>query len=584
MDLSSELKERRERRRGKIRHSLNTKTFIITLLLTMGIGIMVLIAGLGLYVAGVVHEYFVNTWHLANSQAALLEQTKYKEVCDNILDIYEACPEDQMGDGTSDEYIALYDVVEDETFYKIKDAMNALKERNEQLNAFVVALEPETERMIYLIDSDPGEETFCRPGTWDTYPRKQIEELINGREPSAMDKAKDLDKGVQAIITNRPEFGLRCTAAATLYERGPYTIVICVDEKLGPVVETSRFFLVQYVLLLLVITLIASLIGMLLMRKAMVKPINTMANAADEYMLDDDKQSGTKYFADLNIKTGDEIEQLAAALDDMEGEIANYMDDLTKATAEKERIATELSLAAGIQKSMLNEVFPAFPDRKEFDIYASMEPAKVIGGDFYDMILIDDDHLAIEIADVSGKGIPAALFMMSAKIMLADGLRETLSPAKVLEDVNNKISANNQEEMFVTVWLGVLKISTGKLTCANAGHEYPVIVHDDGKVELIKDKHGFVIGGMEGIKYSDYDILLDKGDRIFVYTDGVTEAMSVSNELYGTDRMIEALSAADKDADPKEILAAVRNSISEFTEGAEQFDDLTMLSLEYKGR
>ena len=570
-------------RQDRVKRSLNTKTFLITLMLTMGIGITVLIAGFVLYFMGVVHEYFVNTWHLSNSQAALLEQTEYKEICDNILDIYDGIPEYAKGDGTSQEYIALFDKVETDTFYSIKDSMNALKERNEQLNAFVVALDPAHEKMIYLIDSDPGEETFCRPGTWDIYPQDQLESLINGSKPFAIDKQKGLDKGVQAIITNRPEFGLRCTAAATLYEKGPYTIVVCVDEKLAPVVDTSKFFLAQFVVLLLAITLLASFIGMRLMRKAMINPINKMAEAADEYKLDEDKESGTKYFADLNISTGDEIEQLAVALKDMEGEIGNYMEDLTKATAEKERIATELSLAAGIQKSMLNEIFPPFPDRNEFDVYASMEPAKQIGGDFYDMILIDDDHLAIEIADVSGKGIPAALFMMSAKIMLADSLRETLSPAKVLEDVNNKISANNQEEMFVTVWLGILKISTGKLTCANAGHEYPIVVHEDGKVELIKDKHGFVIGGMEGMKYTEYDILLEKGDRIFVYTDGVTEATSADTELYGMDRVVDALAAAKKDATPAELLSAVRGSIEKFTEGAEQFDDLTMLSMEYKG-
>ena len=297
MSQKEKTKDNTATRREKVRHSLNTKTFLITLLLTTLIGITALLAGFALFFTGVVHEYLFNTWHLANSQAALLEQTDYKRICDEILDIYEGCSEAEKGDGTSAEYIAKYDEIQDETFYDIKNAMNDLKIRNEQLNAFLVAVNPDTGMMIYLIDSDPGEETFCRPGTWDIYTYDELDQLAHGTKPFAIDKSRGRDKGAQAIITNRPEFGLRCTAAASLYERGPYSIVVCVDEKLQPVVDTTRLFLIEFIGLLLVITIIASLIGMLLMRRALVKPINKMAGAADEYKLDEDKESGTKYFS-----------------------------------------------------------------------------------------------------------------------------------------------------------------------------------------------------------------------------------------------------------------------------------------------
>ena len=243
---------------------------------------------------------------------------------------------------------------------------------------------------------------------------------------------------------------------------------------------------------------------------------------------------------------------------------------------------TELNMATEIQTSMLPSTFPAFPDRSEFDIYASMDPAKEVGGDFYDFFLIDDDHLATVIADVSGKGVPAALFMMSSKILLNDHATIGGSPAEILERVNKLVYANNKAYMFVTVWLGILEISTGKLTSASAGHEYPMI-NVNGKYELLKDKHGLAIGAMPNSKYKDTEITLNKGDSVFVYTDGVAEATDANNELFGTDRTLEALNAIRAGVSQKEILAGVRSAVDAFVKEAPQFDDLTMLGLKYFG-
>ena len=243
---------------------------------------------------------------------------------------------------------------------------------------------------------------------------------------------------------------------------------------------------------------------------------------------------------------------------------------------------TELNMATEIQMSMLPLTFPAFPDRPEFDIYASMDPAKEVGGDFYDFFLIDDDHLATVIADVSGKGVPAALFMMSSKILLNDHATIGGSPAEILERVNKLVYANNKAHMFVTVWLGILEISTGKLTSASAGHEYPMI-NVNGKYELLKDKHGLAIGAMPNSKYKDTEITLNKGDSVFVYTDGVAEATDANNELFGTDRTLEALNAIRAGVSQKEILAGVRSAVDAFVKEAPQFDDLTMLGLKYFG-
>ncbi|MBR0063741.1 MAG: serine/threonine-protein phosphatase, partial [Oscillospiraceae bacterium] len=244
---------------------------------------------------------------------------------------------------------------------------------------------------------------------------------------------------------------------------------------------------------------------------------------------------------------------------------------------------SELNMAASIQLHMLPSIFPPFPERDDFDIYASMNPAKEVGGDFYDFFLIDDDHLGLVMADVSGKGVPAALFMMASKILIQNYALLGMSPKEVLESANDRICSNNREEMFVTVWFGSLDLRTGVLTCANAGHEYPVLKNPDGSFELIKDKHGFVIGGLGGVKYREYELNLKPGSKLFLYTDGLPEATDSAGELFGTDRMLEALKQVEN-GEPQAILEGVDSVVNRFVGEAPQFDDLTMLCLEYRGK
>ncbi len=246
------------------------------------------------------------------------------------------------------------------------------------------------------------------------------------------------------------------------------------------------------------------------------------------------------------------------------------------------RIDAELSMATRIQSDMLPSIFPAFPERREFDIYASMDPAKEVGGDFYDFFLVDDDHLCMVMADVSGKGVPAALFMMASKIIIANNAMAGKSPAQILTDTNDAVCSNNREEMFVTVWLGILEISSGKLVAANAGHEYPAVKQPDGEFVCLKDKHGFVIGGMSGYKYKEYELALKKGSKLFLYTDGVPEATDADGKMFGTENMLSVLNK-DDNASSEQIVQSMRESVDAFVGSAEQFDDLTMLCFEYNG-
>lgn len=277
-----------------------------------------------------------------------------------------------------------------------------------------------------------------------------------------------------------------------------------------------------------------------------------------------------------------EIGQLSEDFIELTSEIDHYIDSIEQITKENERITAELELASKIQSSMLPSIFPAFPERGDVDIYAVMDPAREVGGDFYDFFFIDPDHLGIVIADVSGKGIPGALFMMISKVILQNCASIGGSPAEIMKRTNKMICANNKEEMFVTIWFGILDVSSGQMKAVNSGHEYPAFRKKDGKFELMKGKHNIATGIMEGVSYSEYEIQMNPGDKIFLYTDGVPEATSKEMELYGTDRLIDALNQKG-DGTPYDILMEVRHSVNEFVKDAEQFDDLTMMCVEYRG-
>ena len=266
----------------------------------------------------------------------------------------------------------------------------------------------------------------------------------------------------------------------------------------------------------------------------------------------------------------------------MENVIIQYIAHVQRVTAEKERIGAELDIATHIQSSMLPCIFPAFPDRKEFDIYASMNPAKEVGGDFYDFFMVDDRHLAVVMADVSGKGVPAALFMVIGKTLIKDHTQPGVSLGTVFSDVNNLLCASNSEGMFITAFEGVLDLVTGEFSYVNAGHELPFL-YREGRFQAYKIKPGFVLAGMEDIHYSEGVLTLEPGDKIFQYTDGVTEATNAHNELYGMERLDTVLNGNSQRL-PDEIIDAVKEDIDSFVGDASQFDDITMLCLEYKAR
>ena len=359
-------------------------------------------------------------------------------------------------------------------------------------------------------------------------------------------------------------------------DAGKVTALLCIQRPVSELANAIRNFVLRIVIAILLLAILASRLAAVNSEKWVLSPIRKISEEASRFA-----RENTKGEELGDVSKFDEIRNLSRAIDKMETDMVSYIENLTAVTAERERIYTELSFARQIQYNALPSIYPAFPDRTEFDIYGSMTPAKEVGGDFYNFALIDDDHLAMWIGDVSDKGVPAALFMMSANIVIDNRTSMGGTPAKIMEFVNNNICEHNSTELFITVWLGILEISTGRLTCCNAGHEDPAVYRKGGTFELVKHKHNLVLGAMPDIAYTDHEIRLGKGDKLFIYTDGVTEATNPDYKLFGIDRTLEALNRY-REGSPQEILEGVDVSIKEFVGDGKQFDDLTMLCIEIR--
>ncbi|MBQ5364899.1 MAG: PP2C family protein-serine/threonine phosphatase [Spirochaetales bacterium] len=416
---------------------------------------------------------------------------------------------------------------------------------------------------------------------YEEFERGYVRETTNEEYREAYRALYEGTKDSAYVIRDKGNLstGRHITVMVPLKDSGETVAIICVQVQLDRLEKARNTYIRSVLIVLLVLTIAVIVTQGLYFNSVLIKPVRTITAESTRFAHESVKRK--KKLASSIRNKDDEISLLADSIDRMETQIVDNIKNITAITAEKQRITTELSLASRIQADALPSKFPAFPDRSEFDLYASMNPAKEVGGDFYDFFLIDDDHLCVFIADVSGKGIPAALFMMSTKTVLSTNAMKSLSPAKILENTNDVLCSNSMQNMFVTVWLGILEISTGKLVASNAGHEYPVIRQPGGKFELLKDFHGPFVGGFEGVTFKDYEVQLGHGSKLFVYTDGIPEATDSTNGMFGLDRLVDALNVEPK-ASPQKLLENVKNSVDGFVKEAEQFDDLTMLCLEYK--
>ena len=580
---------------------------------------LVLLVALIVFLAALVINFVLSSFEMRGIMALsgrgvanivssqVLQIDGVKEYCKKVMEIYRSMPEDIRSRGESEEYRAYFRELEDSAIYKKLVDILTTSEYGELVETVYMAMyDEETSAVVYLADSLPDfmGQHQCRVGEWEEVPDEEIrtfmydwvDELDTGLTDdteNVSDTEAETDdliyKPVTAIVTyegKTEKYGSMITSGVAIIDSaGELCGYTMVDVPVLLAQVTAGLVVLIYLVALAVITLVVLFVGRVYVTRRIVRPIKKISQAAENYAsdrLNGDSQT-SNHFEVLNIRTKDELQDLTEVMAGMEKDLGRYEKDLMKAAADRERIQTELNLAANIQGSMLPSQFPPFPGRDDFEIYASMTPAREVGGDFYDFFLIDEDHLALVIADVSGKGVPAALFMMVSKIVLNDFATLGLSPSEVLRRTNEKICASNPFDMFVTVWLGILDLKTGVVTAGNAGHEYPVIRQGNGDFELMHDRHGLVIGAMDGIVYKEYTFTLTPGSVLFLYTDGVPEATNKEQELYGTDRLVEALNR-EKQVDPQKILQEVQEDVERFVEGEAQFDDLTMLCVHYKGQ
>ena len=561
----------------KRRHSLTARTVRATLGSCILLGLVALIIGLGCYSVGLTRQYIRHAFNIATyAQMSAGHGTDSRGLAKQVMDIYEGLSEEDRQKVGTEEYRQFFsevDMSKGSVWDILVNMLSTYTESEDVYDVYLGMYDERTGALVYIADPDERERMY--PGDWEEVAGREVKTFLNWD-----------GEGMLYDIDRTEKYGWMCTAGLPIRSKEDGSIVVfaLADVTIDNVLRGMWLFAAQLGVALLAVTAFIAWRLTRRMKKTLVAPINAIADAAVRYV--QDRRAGvadTDHFASLHIRTQDEVENLSRIMADMERDLASYEEHITRITAEKERIGAELSLATRIQASMLPHVFPPFPDRKEFDIYASMDPAREVGGDFYDFFLIDEDHLGLLMADVSGKGVPAALFMMASKIILQSCAMLGRSAAEILTKTNEAVCSNNQAGMFVTVWIGILEISTGKLTAANAGHEYPVLQRNGGRFEILKDKHGFVIGGMAGVRYREYELQLEPGDKIFVYTDGVPEATDCTNQLFGSERMLAALNQAPG-ASPEGVLKNVRRAVDGFVGDAEQFDDLTMLCMEYRGK
>ena len=536
----------------KFKRSLRGKVILSLVFMALILGAALMLVSYETYKNAMQDQYESMGNHIAKTTIAMLDDDVVKSITSQVR--------------TRDPEA----VMESEEYQTILSQMRRLKEANDVLYLYMIY--PEKKGSFFIFDTDESEEQ-CPFGYFQEYYQgsfsKIVPDLLAGRE-------------VPAVISNE-EYGWIISISYPYISNDELLGYICIDISMDEVVANRISFMRQLAFITVMILIILSVTDSIFYNHILIKPVLQMSDAAADYIKSKGESgNGPSPIALLNINTGDEFEEMCTSLKKMEGDLNDYMTELTTVTGEKERIGAELDVANRIQANMLPTIFPPFPERNEFDIFATMNPAKEVGGDFYDFFLLDDEHLAIVMADVSGKGVPAALFMVIAKILIKNRAHMGGTPAEILRDVNVQLCDGNDDGYFVTVWLSILEIATGKGIATNAGHENPLIKRADGQFELIRNRHSPALGVMDSLKFRTVEYQLYPGDRLFVYTDGVPEATDADNQMFGTERMLESLNRR-KDMPLADILYGLKKDIDRFVGEAPQFDDVTMLCMDYFG-
>ena len=417
--------------------------------------------------------------------------------------------------------------------------------------------------------------------------------------PAGEDASESMRKAVEMATNSSPDSGT--ISGENLTSIGSYVDYYAYVDRIGDqvylagvtyninnVISWIRVDAFKSTLLATLYQLLLLFLVMMWMNRFFIHPLKKILESIRTYTHSRDSAAAKREMDSiLSEKRAvavreNEIGQLAEDFTDLTTEIDTYVEEIRMVTSQQERYSAELNIAAKIQEQVLPKDFLADTGNHEFGLYASMTPAKEVGGDFYDFFFTDQNHLALVIGDVSDKGVPAALFMMAAKTLIGNLARMENSPARIMSLVNDQLCENNQSGYFVTVWLAMIDLRTGEGTAVNAGHENPAVCRAGSLYELVSDKHSIAIGVMPGVTFPQHAFRMNPGDQLFVYTDGVPEAVNNEDEQFGTNRMLEVLNR-NRDTRPEILLGRMKEEIDAFAGEVPQFDDTTMMCFQYKG-
>ncbi len=531
----------------------------LTLVVLLGIAVLLLIFGAAADVIGTIQFTDTLTAQYQDTARSIAKEAA------SLID-----PDDLEGyltsGGTSPEYLAAH-----EGFQRLCDNMDT------EFIYVVRAVDDRFETLEYLI------ETVNRNSAFSEFPVGYRMDVSTGEYTPYQDCCRrlyteDLDEAFVVQNHGSIETGYHITAMLSLRDgNGAVKGVLGVQKQMDYLARARGRYIRSIVITSVVLIVLSSAGWFGFLRRRLLRPITAISREAERFAAEN---TLAEHPLSDSIQYQDELGALAFVIDNMEERTFDYFTSLGKITEEKQRVDAELNLATAIQANMLPNTFPPFPERKEFDLYAAMDPAREVGGDLYDFFMTDEHHLALVIADVSGKGVPAALYMVIAKILIKNHAQMGMSPAEVFTRVNEILCESNRIEMFVTAWMAFIDLRDGQMTVVNAGHNPPLVKSGADGYEYLKLRAGFVLAGMEGMKYRQTELTLKPGDRLFLYTDGVTEATDASEQLYGEKRLKDYLNAHAGDG-VRETLDGLRADVDAFVGDAEQFDDMTMLLFDY---
>ncbi len=508
---------------------------------------------------------------------SLMDADYLEDVYKRTKDIYYGMSDAEQADPFSDGFKEHFRQIINETGYKkARNILHKCKDTQGYGEIAFCFYDEENRRMVFVVDGD-CDMYYYIPGQWVS------EENGNIDTPEIMERIKRSDWYMNAKHAGLYGWSMTDYRDVTDPEGNVIGVAYAEVQISDILTRMGAFTVIYFMLMVLVKTILIALVASFLKNRIVV-PIGGLSRTAREYTARDKTklQGDHKYFGQLQINTGDEIEDLWRSLTDMEDDINDTMTRIREMTSEQERIDAELGVANQIQADMLPGISSPFPDRKEFELYAMMTPAREVGGDFYDFFLTDDDHIALVIADVSDKGIPAALFMMRAKTLIKAQALMKSSPSEILSYANRELCEGNEVALFVTVWIALIELSTGKGVVSNAGHMHPALCRAGESYQLLEYEHSLPLGLVEDTVFEQHDFSLGAGDRLFVYTDGVTEAVDREDRQFGTEGMLKALND-DLSSSPEVSLRHVMDSVKEFAAGVDQADDITMLGFHYLG-